>query len=74
MRMTVGERRFAITWADNEAARAFAAMLPLTLGMPDPRQRETRNLPESAARESESTGNDTQRRPDYARTLWSFSI
>jgi hypothetical protein len=35
MWMTVGERRFAITLADNEAARAFAAMLPLTLGMPD---------------------------------------
>jgi hypothetical protein len=35
MWMTVGERRFAITLADNEAARAFAAMLPLTLDMPD---------------------------------------
>jgi hypothetical protein len=33
--MTVGERRFAITLADTEAARAFAAMLPLTLAMPD---------------------------------------
>lgn len=33
--MTVGERRFAITLVDNEAARAFAAMLPLTLDMPD---------------------------------------
>jgi hypothetical protein len=29
--MTVGERRFAITLADNAAARAFAAELPLTL-------------------------------------------
>ena len=35
MWMTVGERRFAITLSDNEAARAFAAMLPLTLDMPD---------------------------------------
>ena len=35
MWMTVGERRFAITLADTEAARAFAAMLPLTLDMED---------------------------------------
>src|SRR4051794_28344526 len=33
MWMTVGERRFAITLADNAAARAFAAELPLTLDM-----------------------------------------
>ncbi|MFZ6046992.1 cyclophilin-like fold protein [Pseudomonas sp. CR3202] len=33
MWMTVGERRFAITLADNETARAFAARLPLTLDM-----------------------------------------
>ena len=33
MWMTVGERRFAITLADTEAARTFAAMLPLTLDM-----------------------------------------
>ena len=33
MWMTIGERRFAITLADTEAARAFAAMLPLTLDM-----------------------------------------
>ena len=33
MWMTVGERRFAITLGDNEAAREFAAMLPLTLEM-----------------------------------------
>ena len=33
MWMIVGERRFAITLADNEAARAFAALLPLTLDM-----------------------------------------
>ena len=35
MWMTVGERRFAITLANTEAARAFAAMLPLTIDMPD---------------------------------------
>lgn len=35
MWMTVGERRFAITLADTEAAHAFAAMLPLTIDMPD---------------------------------------
>jgi hypothetical protein len=33
--MTVGEARFSIRLADNEAARAFAAQLPLTLDMPD---------------------------------------
>ena len=35
MWMTIGERRFAITLADNEAARAFVAQLPLTLDMSD---------------------------------------
>jgi hypothetical protein len=33
--MTVGESRFAVTLADTEAARAFAAVLPVTLEMPD---------------------------------------
>ncbi len=33
MWMTIGERRFALTLADTEAARAFASMLPLTLDM-----------------------------------------
>lgn len=33
MWMTVSERRFAITLADNETARALAARLPLTLDM-----------------------------------------
>ena len=33
MWMTIGERRFAITLADTDAARAFVAMLPLTLDM-----------------------------------------
>ncbi len=35
MWMTVGEHRFAITLADNAAAHAFAAQLPLTLDMSD---------------------------------------
>ncbi|KAA0943958.1 hypothetical protein FQ186_18550 [Pseudomonas sp. ANT_H14] len=35
MWMTVGEQRFAITLADNAAARAFATLLPLTLDMSD---------------------------------------
>ena len=35
MWMSVGEHRFAITLADTEAARAFAAMLPLSIDMPD---------------------------------------
>jgi hypothetical protein len=33
--MAVGDRRFAVTLADSDAARAFAARLPLTLDMPD---------------------------------------
>ena len=33
MWMTVGERRFAVTLADDAAARAFAARLPQTLDM-----------------------------------------
>jgi hypothetical protein len=33
MWMTVGEHRFAITLADNTTARAFSALLPLTLDM-----------------------------------------
>ena len=33
MWMAVGERRFAVTLADNETARAFAALLPQTLDM-----------------------------------------
>ncbi|AEA68864.1 cyclophilin-like fold protein [Pseudomonas brassicacearum subsp. neoaurantiaca] len=35
MWMTVGEQRFAITLADNAAARALVALLPLTLDMSD---------------------------------------
>lgn len=33
--MTVGQRRFAVTLADNDAAHAFASRLPLTLEMTD---------------------------------------
>lgn len=35
MWMTIGQRRFAITLADTEAARAFAGLLPLTIDMDD---------------------------------------
>ncbi len=33
MWMTIGERRFAVTLADTDSARAFEAQLPLTLDM-----------------------------------------
>ena len=33
--MIIGERRFSITLADTEAAREFAAMLPLSIDMAD---------------------------------------
>jgi hypothetical protein len=33
MWMTIGERRFSITLSDNDAARAFATQVPLTLDM-----------------------------------------
>ena len=33
MWMDIGDRRFAVTLADTDAARAFAAQLPLTLDM-----------------------------------------
>jgi len=35
MWMTIGQSRFAITLAGTEAAREFAAMLPLAIDMPD---------------------------------------
>ena len=55
MWMTVGERRFAITFADSEASRAFAAMLPLTIDMADLNSNEKhadlpRALPTNATR------------------------
>ncbi|WP_093426195.1 MULTISPECIES: cyclophilin-like fold protein [unclassified Pseudomonas] len=47
MWMIVGEQRFAITLADNAAARAFATLLPLTLDMSDLNSNEKyANLPE----------------------------
>lgn len=55
MWMTVGERRFAITLADNEATRAFAAMLPLSMDMAELNGNEKyadlpKALPTSASR------------------------
>ena len=55
MWMTVGERRFAITPADTEAARAFTAMLPLSIDMADLNSNEKhaelpRELPKNASR------------------------
>lgn len=55
MWMTVGDRRFAITLADNAAARAFAAMLPLTLDMAELNGNEKyaslpKALPENSSR------------------------
>jgi hypothetical protein len=35
MSMTIGNRRYALTLANTDAARAFAARLPLTLNMSD---------------------------------------
>ena len=53
--MAVGDRRFAVTLADNEAARAFVSQLPLTLDMPDLNDNEKhvrlpRSLPTNAVR------------------------
>ena len=55
MWMSVGERRFAITLTDSPAARAFAALLPLTLDMSDLNSNEKhvslpRALPANASR------------------------
>ncbi|MBP6018055.1 MAG: hypothetical protein KA735_01065 [Burkholderiaceae bacterium] len=48
MWMTVGEHRFAITLTDSAAARAFAAQLPLTLGMAEHNGNEKyANLPKA---------------------------
>lgn len=53
--MTVGERRMAVTLADTEAARAFAARLPMTLDMTDLNRNEKKfdlpmALPSNASR------------------------
>jgi hypothetical protein len=55
MWMTVGGRRFAITLADTDAARAFAARLPMTLDMTDLHDNEKKfdlseNLPANPIR------------------------
>ncbi|WP_423066069.1 cyclophilin-like fold protein [Devosia sp. CN2-171] len=55
MWMTVGEHRFALTLANTEAARAFAAMLPLSVDMADLNNNEKhadlpKSLPTSASR------------------------
>lgn len=55
MWMIVGERRFAITLADTEAARVFAAMLPLSIDMTDLNSNEkhadlSQSLPTNASR------------------------
>lgn len=55
MWMSIGEHRFAITLADTEAARAFAAMLPLTINMADLHSNEKyadlpNSLPTNASR------------------------
>lgn len=45
--MTVGERRLAVTLADTDAGRAFAARLPMTLDMTDLNGNEKKfDLPE----------------------------
>ena len=55
MWMIVGERRFAITLADNAAARAFVPLLPLTLDMAELNGNEKhaelpKELPKNASR------------------------
>jgi hypothetical protein len=55
MWMTVGERRFAITLADTQAASAFAAMLPLSMDLADLQNNEKyadlpQSLPTNASR------------------------
>jgi hypothetical protein len=57
MWMTVGEHRFAITLADNEAARAFTAMLPLTLDMEELNGNEKKKeLPDALPRNESQPG------------------
>lgn len=55
MWMTADGRRFAVTLADTEAARAFAARLPMTLDMTDLNDNEKKfdlpkNLPANPSR------------------------
>jgi hypothetical protein len=55
MWMSIGTRRFAVTLEDNETARAFMQLLPMTLDMPDLNGNEKhvrlpRSLPTNAER------------------------
>ena len=57
MWMTVGERRFAMTLADTQAARAFAARLPLTLDMAELNGNEKHaDLPQALPAEASRPG------------------
>ena len=67
MWMTIGERRFAITLTDNEAARAFAANCRSRWTWRPQRQREARRAAKSAARECEPTRHDPQWRSHVVR-------
>ncbi|BBP53163.1 hypothetical protein PHLH3_27890 [Pseudomonas sp. St386] len=76
MWMTVGEQRFAITLANNAAARALVALLPLTLDMSDLNRNEKyaalpkHYLPKRASRERSTAAISCC----MARTPWSSSI
>lgn len=75
--MTVHDRRFAITLADTEAARGFAAMLPLSIDMPDLNDNEKHaDLPKSLPTDSVRPG--TIRSGDLmlygSRTLVAFYL
>jgi len=57
MLMTVGERSFTITLADNEAARTFATMLPLKLDMEELNGNEKKKeLPDALPRNESQPG------------------
>ncbi|WP_256594247.1 cyclophilin-like fold protein [Pseudomonas sp. 43mfcvi1.1] len=57
MWMTVGEQHFAITLADNAAARAFVTLLPLTLEMSDLNRNEKyAPLPQALPAEASKPG------------------
>lgn len=55
--MTVGGRRLAVTLADTDAARAFAARLPLTLDMTDLNSNEKKfDLPDALPADARRPG------------------
>jgi len=57
MWMTIGEQRFAITLADNAAARALVALLPLTLDLSDLNRNEKyATLPQALPAEASKPG------------------